>query len=130
MGFFSFPAKTNEDKFWNWFCKNSKMIFNFESNQEEVFDKIQKESQKLNSNLSFEISSIKDGKREFVISADGIIDAFPVVEKLYNAKPDLSEWTFVKFRPRRRMENSIRIANKEVFPKDVKFMFIDDEDKS
>lgn len=23
MGFFLFSAKTNEDKFWNWFCKKS-----------------------------------------------------------------------------------------------------------
>lgn len=130
MAFFSFSAKTKEEKFWNWFCKNSKMIFNFESNQEVVFDKIQEELQKVNPNLAFEISSVKEAKREFVISADGIIEAFPAVENLYKAKPDLPEWTFIKFRPRRKVENSIRIANKEIFPKDIKFMFIDDEDKS
>ena len=130
MGLFSCSAKTNEEKFWDWFCKNSQSIYNFESNQEAIFDKIQAQLQKVNPCLSFEISSIKNGKREFVISADGIIDAFPVVENLYKAKPELAEWEFIKFRPRRKIENSIKIGNKELYPKDLKFMFVDDEDKS
>ena len=114
MAFFSFSAKTKEEKFWNWFCKNSKMIFNFESNQEVVFDKIQEELQKVGPNLAFEISSAKEAKREFVISADGIIEAFPAVEKLYKAKPNLPEWTFIKFRPRRKVENSILESQAEM----------------
>ncbi|WP_242457141.1 hypothetical protein [Treponema zioleckii] len=128
MGLFSCLAKTKEEKFWTWFCKNSKSIYNFESNREVVFDKIQAQLHAVNENLTFEISSIKDEKRDFVISADGIISAFPAVETLYKAKPELSDWTFIKFRPRRKVDNSIKIGNKELFPRDVRFMFVDDED--
>jgi hypothetical protein len=43
----------------------------------------------------------KNGRREFVISADGIRSAFPIVEELYATAPRLPRWTFIKFRPRR-----------------------------
>ena len=128
MGFFSCSfQKTDEEKFWNWFCKNSQMIYDFEENQEVIFDKIQEQLHKINPNLTFEISSVKNGKRDFVISADGIIEVFPFVEKLYSARPELEEWNFVKFRPRRKIDNSIRIGNKELNPADIKFMFIQDD---
>lgn len=128
MGLFSCSfQKTDEEKFWNWFCKNSQMIYEFESNQEVIFDKIQEQLHKINPNLSFEISSVKNGKRDFVISADGIVEVFPFVEKLYTARPELKEWNFVKFRPRRKIDNSIKIGNKELHPADIKFMFIQDD---
>ena len=128
MGLFSCSfQKTDEEKFWNWFCKNSQMIYDFESNQEVIFDKIQEQLYKINSNLTFEISSVKNGKRDFVISADGILEAFPFVEKLYTARPELKEWNFIKFRPRRKIDNSIKIGNKELHPADIKFMFIKDD---
>ena len=128
MGLFSCSfQKTDEEKFWNWFCKNSQMIYDFESNQEVIFDKIQEQLHKINSNLTFEISSVKNGKRDFVISADGILEAFPFVEKLYTARPELKEWNFIKFRPRRKIDNSIKIGNKELHPADIKFMFIKDD---
>lgn len=130
MGLFSCSAKTKEEKFWDWFCKNSQLIYNFETDQEKIFDKIQEQLHKVNPDLTFEISSIKNGKREFVISADGLLDAFPAVELLYSKKPKLEEWEFIKFRPRRKIENSIRIENKELYPNDIKFMFINDDDSS
>ena len=128
MGLFSCSfQKTDEEKFWNWFCKNSQMIYDFESNQEVIFDKIQEQLHKINPNLTFEISSVKNGKRDFVISADGILEVFPFVEKLYTARPELKEWNFIKFRPRRKIDNSIKIGNKELYPADIKFMFIQDD---
>jgi hypothetical protein len=57
---------------------------------------------KLNPNLTFEFGPIEDGRREFVISADGIREPFPEVEALYKGAPSLPRWKFIKFRPRRK----------------------------
>ena len=121
MGLISCFVKTKEENFWGWFCKNSQLIYNYEINQEKIFNELQIQLHKINPDLTFEISSVKNGKRDFVISADGILDAFPAVEKLYSLKPELSEWTFIKFRPRREIENSIKIEDKEVCPNDIRF---------
>jgi len=90
-----------ESDFWSWFKKNENVIFNYESNQEAVFDQLATQMHKVNPTLTFEFGPKDDGRREFVISADGIKDSFPSVEKLYAAAPPLKKWKIIKFRPRR-----------------------------
>jgi hypothetical protein len=95
-------AQATPEDFWKWFQSNEDMLFNFEKSREQTFDKLGAELHKLNPSLTFEFGPIEDGKREFVISADGIKEAFPQVEALYAAAPSLSRWKFVRFRPRRK----------------------------
>ena len=100
MGIFISKNKI-EGKFWDWFLKNEDEIFHFENNQEHVFKELGRALSKVNKYLTFEFGPITDGNREFVISADGIKEAFPGVESLHAKAPKLSNWTFTKFRPRR-----------------------------
>jgi len=96
-------AKTTpEQDFWNWFKTNEDMLFNFDKDSERTFDRLGTEMHKLNPSLTFELGPVEDGKREFVISADGIREAFPEVEALYATAPSLPRWKFIKFRPRRK----------------------------
>jgi hypothetical protein len=93
---------TPEEAFWKWFQKNDNSLFNFEKDRERTFDRLATEMHKLNPYLAFEFGPQQDGRREFVISADGIREAFPEVEALYKAAPSLPRWKFIKFRPRRK----------------------------
>jgi hypothetical protein len=103
---FSFSCRraelTPEGTFWEWFQKNENTLFDFEKDQERTFDRLSAEMHKLNPNLTFEFGPKEDGRREFVISADGIREAFPEVEALYTTAPSLPRWKFIKFRPRRK----------------------------
>jgi hypothetical protein len=102
MSLLCIPAAASpEADFWKWFQKNETMLFDFEKNPQSVFDQLQVEMHKVNSTLTFEFGPKQGGQREFVISADGIRDAFPSVEKLYTAAPPLKKWKVLKFRPRR-----------------------------
>lgn len=92
---------TPEHQFWQWFQKNEMLLFNFEEDQERIFRQLIREMRKVNSNLTFEFGPKEEGRREFIISADGIKAAFPKVESLYEAAPPLPRWKFIKFRPRR-----------------------------
>jgi len=97
-----------ESDFWKWFQKNETALFNFESNEKTIFEQLEVQMHKVNSTLTFEFGPKEQGQRDFVISADGILDSFPSVEKLYAAAPQLKKWKFIKFRPRRE-------------PSDIKF---------
>jgi hypothetical protein len=97
----STAAANPEATFWKWFQKNEAMLFDFEKDRETIFNQLATEMHKVNSNLTFEFGPKQDGRREFVISADGIRDSFPSVEKLYAAAPPLRNWKVIKFRPRR-----------------------------
>jgi hypothetical protein len=104
MGFFLTRGRvlgTPEQEFWNWFEKQEDALFNFEQDQQNIFAALTVQLHKVHESLTFEFGPKEDNKREFVISADGIKDAFPKVISLYDAAPKLPHWTFIKFRPRR-----------------------------
>jgi hypothetical protein len=110
---------TPEQDFWKWFVKNEASLWDFEKNQEQTFDRLNAEMHRINPSLTFEFGPKENGKREFVISADGIRDAFPAVEALYAAAPVLPRWTIVKFRPRRKPFD-IEYSGIKVHAKDVR----------
>lgn len=116
-----------DQPFWSWFSSNSERIFNFEQDQERIFNDIMFEFQKIDTNLTFEIGPVIDGKREFIISADGIYSSFPSVEKLYEERVELENWTIIKYRQRQDPLYTLNYANKTVEERDIMFAFFDDE---
>lgn len=90
-----------EQVYWKWYQKNEDDLFNFEKNRDKVFYRLATQMKQVDQSVTFEFGPIVGGKREFVISADGIKDAFPAVERLFASAPKLERWVFIKFRPRR-----------------------------
>jgi hypothetical protein len=119
-----------EERFWKWFRANEPRIFEFEKNQEATFDALQTELQRINPDLTFEFGPVKDGVREFVISAGGIKSAFPAVEATYAKAPSLSRWVWVKFRPRRWPLSDLQYGDKKVRAADVRYVLAKDGDKA
>ncbi len=117
----------DEKVFWNWFTLNSDIIFHFEDDQENIFDEIIFELHKIDENLTFEIGPVVDGKREFIISADGIYSSFPSVENLYEERLDYDTWIILKYRQRKNPLFNLDYENILLEPDDVKFAFFDDE---
>lgn len=110
--------RSPEAEFWHWFDKNQDMLFQCERNQEQAFARLNQAMRKVHPDLTFEFGPDENGKREFVISADGLKAAFPAVEALYAAAPSLPRWTFIKFRPRREpME--LQFGDLVIRPQDV-----------
>lgn len=122
-------ADAKEAEFWKWFEANGQILYEFEVDQERIFDQLQAELQKVHPNLTFEFGPPQDGGwREFVISADGIREAFPAVESLFSRAPQLDQWKFVKFRPR-RTPMPVCFGSRCVKPEDVHFQLFRDGDK-
>lgn len=105
---------SKEKRFWKWFQKNEDQLFNFERNQEPIFDDLQKRMTAVAQNLTFLFGPIRDdGKREFIISADGRAESFPAVEALHDAAPLLPRWIWIKYRPRLEHDSGwARVPNK------------------
>lgn len=92
-------CSSKEENFWKWFSKNSNSYLNFENNQEKLFDHLSAKLSSIDKNLTFEFSPVlKNNKREFIISADGIESSFISVEKLIEKAPALQDWIFIAFR--------------------------------
>lgn len=87
--------------FWNWFEKNEVALFKVETAQEPICDSLMVQMHAVHPSLTFEFGPILDNRREFVISADLDIEAFPHVVALYDSAVALSRWRWTKFGPRR-----------------------------
>ena len=117
---------TPEQRFWHWFSKHEAKLFDFERDQEKIFNRASTEMQKVHPDLTFEFGpkTNEQASREFVISAAGIKTAFPAVVALRNAAPVLERWTITAFRPRRWPLNSVEFRGKCIDPKDVLFSLL------
>lgn len=71
--------------------------------------------------MTFEFGPPKAGRREFVISAGGIREAFPAVSSLVAEAPKLDRWLITAFRPRRTPINSVQIGETRIDPRTVEF---------
>ncbi len=118
------------EKFWHWFTRHEAELFDFEKDQQRIFDKLLGALRKVNQDLVFEFGPKKqqEGKerREFVISAGGIKSAFPAVISLRDAAPDLPRWHITAFRPRRATINVVEIGDERVDPREVQFTLLSD----
>lgn len=123
------PTLTPQAEFWKWFAENEGQLFSWESDRETTFDRLAVAMRKVHPDLTFEFGPVVDGKREFVISAGGIKDAFPSVEALYNSAPEMKRWQWVKFRPRRNPLNNIEFGGRAIRVEDVHYLLASDDPK-
>jgi hypothetical protein len=123
-------SKTTEERFWNWFSKNSNKYLHFENDQDSLFQELKVELEKIDSNLVFEFSLVfPDGTREFVISADGIKSSFPNVINLVNSAPDLKDWKIIAFRQPHTEITQINYQSLNVHLKDIFFRYTKENGK-
>jgi len=116
-----FAKETGEQIFWKWFQKNESKIYQFEKNREQILDEISEQLSKYKEGVVFEISQEQNGKREFILSADGLKELFPAVQVLKAAAPRLERWSIVAFRPRMNDYASFKLdyAGKEFDPANI-----------
>jgi hypothetical protein len=64
LAFFSKRSReSSEQAFWKWFQGNEAMLFDFEKDQERVFDRLASEIHKVDPALTFEFGPKQDGRR-------------------------------------------------------------------
>ena len=72
--------------------------------------------------MTFEFGPVANGKRDFVISADGITAAFPAVLALARAAPSLSRWKVIAFRPPRPDVTQISVGGIDLDARKIEFL--------
>ncbi len=132
MGFSIFNKQQKEDKFWNWFTKNQMTYYNEIENleiREKIFNELSTELKKNHQDLVFEFSPIhENGIREFTVSAEGIKQLFPIVEKLIEKAPEIENWQFNAFRQRIPGDKfEIQYGDLKVGYSDIYFRYVDGE---
>ena len=111
--------------FWQWFQTKENDYFQLhhtDEQQEELFGMLSEALHKLDENLSFEFSALQDdGKKEFIISANGMQKSFQVVFQLQEMAPILPRWTVIALKPRHETELQLHIMDKKFGYDDIFF---------
>lgn len=81
--------------FWDWFLAHASELAGLSKQDEPLWDLTLEQLQRVDPRLWFELSETGTLPREFVITAEGDIDAFPIVEALFNRAPSIDGWVFV-----------------------------------
>lgn len=71
-------------RFWKWFEDNANSLAAVRSGNDPILQKISRELCKVHPNLDFEMGLSDSDQLEFIVSANGIRSAFPIVEQLLN----------------------------------------------
>jgi hypothetical protein len=119
-----FNVDSKEEKFWNWFKKNSNKYFNYERDQDNLFYQLKQKLDEIDLNLVFEFSKVNpDGNRKFIISADGIKQSFSNVFKLVELAPKMRGWEIVALRQPHPEINEIRYGHLFIDFNDIYFSY-------
>ncbi|KZO00875.1 hypothetical protein P4T04_04930 [Bacillus badius] len=123
-----FQKKDQAALFWQWFAEVQQDYYELpESELERLFDQLDKRLGKVNKQLVFEFSAEPvDGKREFVISADGLEEAFPAVIELVDKAPQLDGFRVTAFRQPSDEEYEVALGGITVSSEDVYFDYLYD----
>ena len=59
---------TPEQAFWNWFEKNEKMLFSFESNRDRVFSELAANMKPVHESVTFEFGPVVEGNGSLLLA--------------------------------------------------------------
>lgn len=116
------PVLANEP-FWEWFKENVSRIEEGRRAHPTLPDEIVSRLREIHPDLVFEVATYGDRPNEFIVSADGIRDVFPHVERVVASAPEIPGWRIIAFRPREEdwATSTLRYDGFELDPNDLWF---------
>jgi len=104
-------------EFWREFQHEEEAIYRGAESGAGLRERLER----VHPDLEFDIGPVEEGRRTIVISAGGIREAFPAVEALAEAAPNLSRWNVVRYRQRRPLRGKYAVGGLTLSPDTVRF---------
>lgn len=120
--------RTKEERFWEWFAQHSRELIRVSTGKESICSELVRQLRKVDKGLVYAMGlTVEDGRREFIVSADGIRSVFPAVKRLVKVAPDLPGWRIIAFRPGGIVDMTMKVGARDLGPDDLWFRACDRE---
>lgn len=101
--FYQAEKSAKAEKFWEWFVEDQEAFFKLDPEDgaevSRLFDLLSEKLEPFNPEILFEFSGeAVEGKREFILTADGDTDHFADVLYLYKYAPEIPNWIIIPFK--------------------------------
>ena len=134
MGIFSRLFKKPETQiktigdFWLWFKSNSGKFYDILDNQRNVennfINVVSEKLIQLNEGFYILTGMYDNNTAELIVTADGNIKNFPLVNELIDLAPHINGWKFTALKPSHKIEDTvIQLKNKTTFSKENLFFY-------
>ena len=110
------------EEFWSWFTSNIDKFEALVDSADPFWDEALERLQLINPDLWFELSTPSEDGREFVVTAQGKVDLFPLVDSLVALAPATVGWTFTALKPPSGFEFSLAYEGARFDPANMWFM--------
>lgn len=129
-----FRRKTKESDpvaaFWQWFAAEEgalrKLPMERVAQLPPPIRELRAALQRVHPSVTWVMGDTEDGRRELIVSADGILEAFPAVHAICDAAPPLPAWVVTRFRPRWPEISPIEMDGVRLDPADVRVLLSPD----
>lgn len=112
--------------FWKWFLAHEDNFFHYEQYHTDLLEETLEKLKDIHPHLVFEIGPEFDGKRELIISSNGLKEGFPSVIELTKEAPELDRWIVVPFRQRKEnLDIQVELEDVVLSPEDIFFTYDD-----
>ncbi|MHC4985006.1 MAG: hypothetical protein ACYTFO_02495 [Planctomycetota bacterium] len=114
------------DQFWQWFQENASRFEHVDTDPSALMNELLARLSSVRPDLACEVAKRSLGQYELIISADGVLDNFPIVEQIVQRAPAIDGWQITAFRPREGVDNAITFDGRTFNPAEVWFRSLAD----
>lgn len=115
------------EKFWEWFEANKLAFSRLTTPDEPFWDLALETIKRVDEHLWFELSRDRHPAREFIVTAEGHVSSFPIVEKLIGLAPNIEGWAFIALKPPQGFQFTTTYEGNRFDPREMWFLPLESE---
>jgi hypothetical protein len=108
--------------FWQWFVDHREELHDLSPDNPSLITEVGDRLRTIDQGLVFECTMNEGRAVEFVVSADGNVELFPIVMKTVNAAPPIDGWSIQGFRQPGKPDVSIEMGGVTLRAEDLSFL--------
>jgi hypothetical protein len=109
-------------EFWSWFASHETSLRAMAGSDDPLWDTALARLRAVHASLAFELSDPVEGVREFVVTAQGNAELFPLVDAMIAAASPRVGWEFVALKPAMGFDFITTYEGVKLDPREMWFM--------